>query len=733
MQLIALLTATYRYLSCIRIVIFILEVVRQSLGGTMANSISLPAKAEMKFSNKSKHRPRKGISLMFKTIALVALISCGLMYMYYQENFALGAEQDHRMLKPSLCIVKDAAELADACPTPPPAYMIVPYFIGSMYIFWAIAIICDDFFVPSLEVIGERLDISDDISGATLMAAGGSAPELATSLIGTFTGSDVGFGTIVGSAVFNVLFVIACCVAFTPEKYAPLGLTWWPLARDCTYYIISLIVLSIFFGVISPGQIELWEALSLFSLYLGYCTIMYFNEELQARIAGVKIAPGGEIVSEDLSKDGTEMKKMSDGCEKGEVIMVRRNSLYKASKFRAGFFSLATNNGLSLFDNAGVSVVYKLKGTVNEMFERLDEDKSGSLERNEVETLLKFLFDGTATKITDEEVTTIIKELDLDQDGLVSQEEFSQWFLKSEKRLQFEERKVFDELDPNNVGSISADSFHHLLERLEVSVEMAEVDEAVKEITASSVEDANGEKRITFDQFRVWFEGTSHWKKQKDVAAVVAEEVLGVWGEIRDFPKETISENIMYLVLVPIVLPLACTAGLFDNRIPENKAWCYYQFMMSIAWISGYSYLMVDWIQNIGLICGIPAVVMGLTLLAAGTSVPDLLSSVVVAKAGRGDMAVSSSIGSNIFDVTVGLPVPWILFNVVIGCPVSVGADNLVLSVVILTVMVLMVVLTIMVSGWKMTKNLGIAMMVLYFIFLTQDVLRVFLTSSLKC
>ena len=64
---------------------------------------------------------------------------------------------------------------------------------------------------------------------------------------------------------------------------------------------------------------------------------------------------------------------------------------------------------------------------------------------------------------------------------------------------------------------------------------------------------------------------------------------------------------------------------------------------------------------------GIPQVVMGLTILAAGTSVPDLLSSVIVAKQGLGDMAVSSSIGSNIFDVAFGLPVPWLLFAIVTG------------------------------------------------------------------
>lgn len=683
-------------------------------------------------SFKYKPRSRKGMSLMFKTLALVGLVSCGLILIYFQDNISQVASE-HRYLR-DLCIVQDDAAIAAECPKAKPAYMIVPYFIGSMYVFWAVAIICDDFFVPSLEVIGDMLNISDDISGATLMAAGGSAPELATSFIGTFTGSAVGIGTIVGSAVFNVLFVIACCVAFTPDKYAPLELTWWPLARDCTCYVFSLIMLSVFFGVISPDIIELWEAAILFALYLGYCTIMYYNEELQARFMGNKVAPEDVASKDDMSKDSVEMDKgRSTDSQVEGFPQVRRNSLYKASKFRAGFFSLATNNGLSLFDNAGLSVVYKLKGTVKEMFEKLDVDHSGSLERNEVEQLLKFLFDGTATKISDEQVTEILKELDVDQNGLVSLDEFSQWFLKSEKRLQFEERKVFDELDPDGVGSISPESFHRLLEKLEVNVDMAEVDEAVKEITANSVEEADGQKRITFDQFRIWFEGTPHWKKQKDVAAVVAEEVLGVWGELKDFPKETIGENVMYLVLAPIVWPLALTAGLFDNRIPENKNWCFYQFFMSIMWITFYSFLMVDWITNIGLICGIPAVVMGLTLLAAGTSVPDLLSSIVVAKAGRGDMAVSSSIGSNIFDITVGLPLPWLLFNLIFGCPVVVGADNLILSVVILTVMVLMVVLTIMVSGWKMTKNLGIAMMVLYVIFLSQDVIRVFLTSSIKC
>eukprot|EP01047_Picozoa_sp_COSAG01_P059186 COSAG01_NODE_7073_length_3366_cov_10.407407_2_plen_547_part_01 len=120
------------------------------------------------------------------------------------------------------------------------------YILGLLWMFLSLSIVCDEFFVPALEALVRKLDISPDIAGATFMAAGGSAPELFTSFIGTFTGSSVGFGTIVGSAVFNVLFVIGTCAVCSKDV---LELTWWPLARDATYYCTSLFMLALCFGV----------------------------------------------------------------------------------------------------------------------------------------------------------------------------------------------------------------------------------------------------------------------------------------------------------------------------------------------------------------------------------------------------------------------------------------------------------------------------------------------------
>ena len=72
----------------------------------------------------------------------------------------------------------------------------------------------------------------------------------------------------------------------------------------------------------------------------------------------------------------------------------------------------------------------------------------------------------------------------------------------------------------------------------------------------------------------------------------------------------------------------------------KNKNWYPFSFVASIVWIGLYSYFMVWWAEVIGVTFGIPDTVMGLTFLAAGTSIPDLLSSVIVARQGLGDMAV---------------------------------------------------------------------------------------------
>ena len=124
---------------------------------------------------------------IFKFLAFISVVLCFTFYGYITKN--IGVEYNfssHRKLEGDGCVT----------PADPPALAVV-YCLGILYMFIGLAIIADDFFVPALDVLSEKLNLSDDVAGATLMAAGGSAPELFTSAIGTFIRSDVGFGAIV--------------------------------------------------------------------------------------------------------------------------------------------------------------------------------------------------------------------------------------------------------------------------------------------------------------------------------------------------------------------------------------------------------------------------------------------------------------------------------------------------------------------------------------------------------
>lgn len=117
-----------------------------------------------------------------------------------------------------------------------------------------------------------------------------------------------------------------------------------------------------------------------------------------------------------------------------------------------------------------------------------------------------------------------------------------------------------------------------------------------------------------------------------------------------------------------VVYPIhyLCKKTMPDCRQQQYRNWYPFTFLLSMIWISFYSYFMVWMITVIGSTLAIPDTVMGLTFVAAGVSVPDALSSIAVIKEGYGDMAVSNAIGSNVFDILVCLGLPWFIQTAII-------------------------------------------------------------------
>ena len=154
-------------------------------------------------------------------------------------------------------------------------------------------------------------------------------------------------------------------------------------------------------------------------------------------------------------------------------------------------------------------------------------------------------------------------------------------------------------------------------------------------------------------------------------------------------------------------------------------------FVMSIVTIAFLSHLLVETAVHLGELIHVPAVIISLTVLAAGTSVPDLLSSIAVAKRGRGDMAISNAVGSNIFDILFGLGVPWaglLVYRQIVGVGdtfIPVGTENLKGSVFLLFATLLATFFMIALRNWKIGPKAGLILIAIYLGYLGYTILSV--------
>ena len=379
------------------------------------------------------------------------------------------------------------------------------HFVICLHIFCALTVVCDDYFVASLNRITKCLGLKPDVAGATFMAVGSSAPTLFISIISTFfTEGDIGLGTIVGSTIFNTLFIIALCGI---GAGLTMHLNWYPLFRDSTMYIISVLILMV---ALYDRKIHWYESAAFFVAYSLYIVVMYFNVSLE------------------------------ECCQKMKKKLVKK---------------------------------------------------------------------------TDESSESTDQELDSLEDNEIS------------------DNPHFEPLESR--FSVPKGCFSKL----------------------------------------VWI--------------------------------FTLPSIVLFYITIP------------DCRLKKWRKFYLLTFTMSALWMGGLSYILVWMVSLFGYTYSIPECVLGMTFLAAGSSLPDAIASLVVARQGSGDMAVSNCIGSNVFDMLC-LGIPWMIKTTIISpnSVVHIQSQNIFFTSGILIASILCTVFLIAVNKWRLDEKLGIVFLVMYLIFL---------------
>ncbi|KAL6101390.1 slc24a3 [Pungitius sinensis] len=498
----------------------------------------------------------------------------------------------------------------------------------AVYMFYALALVCDDYFVPALEKICERLQLSEDVAGATFMAAGSSAPELFTSVIGVFiTKGDVGVGTIVGSAVFNILCIIGVCGIFAVQT---IHLTRWPLLRDSTYYTLSISALLVF---IYDEKVVWWEALTLILMYFVYILIMKMNSHI------VRFLERQKKNSSSLRNGAANSGELDDGCDATAVLLKKANHHRKPSVLMVDELLSAYPHQLS-FSEAGMRIMIT----------------SHFSPRTRLTMASRMLITERQRLINTQTLTNGDSEIPV----------------KGGSRRGVE----------NGLSGAERGSGVHRDER-EAGSETENEDNENNENDEEEEEEEDGGGPL------VPFQCPAGW-----------------------------SNKLKWLLAWPLCLLLYFTVP--NCSTPRWDQYFMLSFACSTMWIAAFSYVMVWMVTVIGFTLGIPDVIMGITFLAAGTSVPDCMASLIVARQGMGDMAVSNSIGSNVFDILVGLGLPWTLKTLAInyGSVIKLNSKGLIFSVGLLLGSVFLTVLGVHLNKWTLDKRLGFICLFLYSIFL---------------
>ena len=156
-----------------------------------------------------------------------------------------------------------ATETGEAIPAESPSIWKL---IALTIVGLAVILVSSDYAVDAAVALAKIFNISDRVIGLTIVALGTSLPELVTSVTAALRGNaDLAVGNVVGSCIFNLLFVLGTSALILPIPCAPNFLS-------DAYVAVGATVLLLLFGF-TQMKIVRWEGVLLVACYVAYAYV----------------------------------------------------------------------------------------------------------------------------------------------------------------------------------------------------------------------------------------------------------------------------------------------------------------------------------------------------------------------------------------------------------------------------------------------------------------------------
>lgn len=523
----------------------------------------------------------------------------------------------------------DAAALASAAAVGPwevsigqPIYLAV--FAITCY---GYHILCEKYFEPALVVLQDVTGLPDAAAGATLMAAGGCSPELFCNAISILVmKSNVGAGTVIGSELFNMLCIAGAATLLTGRT---LSLQWSILQRDVFFYVLSIGLLMV---PLTLGEVTVWSSLSLLVTYIAYVLVCMHWDQIYNTISckhrgehWLKWTRVGDILAEDV-------EAFEEDVSGREVHAVLADKDDAGTSRRAMQFKVEPEEGAMDEEEQPP----QLNSRSSSIRRRSMGDIEG--DRAEVDLLLR------STRMVGRHIpqtVLVTSKYDVESVRKMYEEALEK---EVEDKVRAEIMRSRGSFDGPLSGDEEKEDGHHGSDDTAPSASMTT---PLLLPTSSSPRrhDRNDEASI---REKVMDEEESY------------EEALN--DDVRTWPRPLLVKP-LHLLSYPLLTIWHFTMPSRDALVKRYR----YIIFMSLIWLGVLAYAMSYSLDRLALIWGMPSAIMGLTLGAAGTSLPNLFCSVIVARRGLGDMAVSNAFGSNVFNILIALGLPWFVQNCLEG------------------------------------------------------------------
>ena len=156
----------------------------------------------------------------------------------------------------------------------------------------ALLVLGSNWLVEAAVAFAKHLGVSELVIGLTIVAAGTSLPEVATSILAAIRGErDIAVGNVVGSSIFNILAVLGISASVAPsELLVPPSL----LAFDLPVMVaVAVACLPIFF---TGHLIARWEGGLFLALYVTYTLYLILNSTGHDALHGYSAVMGGFVL-----------------------------------------------------------------------------------------------------------------------------------------------------------------------------------------------------------------------------------------------------------------------------------------------------------------------------------------------------------------------------------------------------------------------------------------------------